>query len=229
LTKSVEHQSADRVESSDQSNPVEHQPADRVWTFVRNPTLRPGYANRKRFENIWNILFRIFLRKEIIINSLKIFLDYQNVILLKQRMNAFELIIVEKKLKTIAFLKFSENLIALERYLDLADYLRDKVYFFVDVFKSFQELKIKLLKNFSKDNRRKKFINKTKIIFIDKKMTFFLLLQKDLIKTIFLMHFDKSKWLWIDLDEFKEFDFEVIVFHVIKKFSKETWSIKNDI
>ncbi len=108
-------------------------------------------------------------------------------------MNAFELIIVEKKLKTIAFLKFSENLIALERYLDLADYLRDKVYFFVDVFKSFQELKIKLLKNFSKDNRRKKFINKTKIIFIDKKMTFFLLLQKDLIKTIFLMHFDKSK------------------------------------
>jgi hypothetical protein len=60
-------------------------------------------------------------------------------------------------------------------------------------------------------------------------MTFFLLLQKDLIKTILLMHFDKSKWLWIDLDEFKEFDFEVIVLHVIKKFSKETWSIKNDI
>jgi hypothetical protein len=144
-------------------------------------------------------------------------------------MNAFELIIVEKKLKAIALFKFSENLIALERYLDLADYLRDKVYFFVDVFKSLQELKIKLLKNSSKDNRRKKFINKTKIIFIDKKMTFFLLLQKDLIKTIFLMHFDKNKWLWIDLDEFKEFDFEVIVFYVIKKFSKETWSIKNDI
>jgi hypothetical protein len=109
-------------------------------------------------------LFRIFLRKEIIINSLKIFLDYQSVILLKQRVNVLELIIVEKKLKAIALFKFSKNLIALERYLDLADYLRDKVYFFVDVFKSLQELKIKLLKNSSKDNRRKKFINKTKII-----------------------------------------------------------------
>jgi hypothetical protein len=60
-------------------------------------------------------------------------------------------------------------------------------------------------------------------------MTFFLLLQKDLIKTTLLMHFDKEKWLWIDLDEFKKFDFEVIVFHVTKEFSKKTWSIKNDI
>jgi hypothetical protein len=60
-------------------------------------------------------------------------------------------------------------------------------------------------------------------------MTSFLLLQENLIKTTLLIHFDKTKWLWIDLDEFKEFDFEVIVFHVIKKFSKETWSIKNDI
>jgi hypothetical protein len=50
--------------------------------------------------------------KEIIINSLKTFLEYQSVILLEQRVNVFELIIVEKKLKTIALLKFSENLIA---------------------------------------------------------------------------------------------------------------------
>ncbi len=138
-------------------------------------------------------LFRIFLRKEIIINSLKTFLDYQSVILLRQRVNALELIIAEEKLKAIALLKFSENLIALERYLGLVDYLRDKIYFFVDVFKSLQELKIKLLKNSSKENRRKKFINKIKIISIDKKMTFFLLLQKDLIKATLLMHFDKDK------------------------------------
>jgi hypothetical protein len=112
---------------------------------------------------------------------------------LRQRVNALELIIAEEKLKAIALLKFSENLIALERYLGLVDYLRDKIYFFVDVFKSLQELKIKLLKNSSKENRRKKFINKIKIISIDKKMTFFLLLQKDLIKATLLMHFDKDK------------------------------------
>jgi hypothetical protein len=179
--------------------------------------------------NHFRILFRIFLRKEIIINSLKTFLEYQSVILLRQRVNALELITAEEKLKAISLLKFSENLIVLERYLDLVDYLRDKIYFFVDVFKSFQELKINLLKNFSKENRRKKFINRTKIILIDKEMTSFLLLQENHTKTILLIHFDKNKWLWIDLNEFKEFDFEVIVFHVIKKFSKKTWSIKNDI
>jgi hypothetical protein len=179
--------------------------------------------------NHLKILFRIFLKKEIIINSFKTFLEYQSVILLKQRVNALKLITAEEKLKAISFFRFSENLIALERYLDLVDYLRDKIYFFVDVFKSFQKLKINLLKNFFKKNRRKKFINRTKIIFIDKKMTSFLLLQKNFTKTILLIHFDKNKWFWIDLDEFKEFDFEVIVFHVIKKFSKETWSIKNDI
>jgi hypothetical protein len=169
------------------------------------------------------------LRKNIIINSLKTFLRYQSVILLKQRVNVFELIIVEKKLKIIILLKFSENLIALKRYLELTEYFRDKVYFFVDVFKSLQELKINLYKDFLKENRRKEFINRTRIIFINKKMISFLLLQENFIKTILLVHFDKIKWLWIDLDEFKEFEFEIIVFHVIKKFSKETWSTKNDI
>jgi hypothetical protein len=122
------------------------------------------------------ILFQIFLRKEIIINSLKTFLRYQSVILLEQCVNVLELITAKKKLKAIALLKFSENLTALERYLDLTNYLRDKMYFFVDVFKSLQKLKINLLKNSLKENRRKKFINRTKIILIDKEMTSFLLL-----------------------------------------------------
>jgi hypothetical protein len=179
--------------------------------------------------NHLRILFRIFLRKKIIINSLKTFLKYQSVILLEQLVNALELIIVEEKLKAIALLKFSENLIALKRYHELIDYFKNKIYFFADVAKSLQELKIKLLKDSSIENRRKEFINKIKIISIDKKMTFFLLLQKDLIKTTLLMHFDKDKWLWIDLDEFKKFDFEVIVFHVTKKFFKRIWSTKDDI
>jgi hypothetical protein len=113
--------------------------------------------------------------------------------------------------------------------LSLVEYLRDKIYFFADVAKSLQELKIKLLKNSSIENLRKDFINKTRIISINKKMIFFLLLQKNLIKITLLIHFDKSKWLWIDLNDFKKFDFEMIVFHVTKKFSKEIWSTKDDI
>jgi hypothetical protein len=149
--------------------------------------------------------------------------------LLEQRVNALELITAKKKLKAIALLKFSDNLTALERYLDLANYLRDKMYFFVDVVKSLQKLKINLLKDSLKENRRKEFINRTKIILTNKKMISFLLLQENLIKITLLIHFDKIKWLWIDLNEFKEFDFEVIVFHVTKEFLKEIWSTKDDI
>jgi hypothetical protein len=149
--------------------------------------------------------------------------------LLEQRVNVLKLIIVEEKLKAIALLKFSENLIVLKRYLELINYLRDKIYFFAEIVMSLQKLKTKLLKNSSAEARRKEFINRTRIILINREIISFLLLQENLIKIILLIHFDKIKWLWIDLDEFKEFDFEVIVFHVIKKFSKKTWSIKNDI
>ncbi len=179
--------------------------------------------------NHLRILFRIFLRKEIIINSFKTFLEYQSVILLEQRVNVLELITIEEKFKAIAFLQFSKNLIALKRYLELTDYLRNKIYFFADVAKSLQELKIKLLKDSSIENRRKKFTNKTRIISTNKKMTSFLLLQKNLTRVTLLIHFDKSKWLWIDLNEFKKFDFEIVVFHVTKEFSKDIWSTKDDI
>jgi hypothetical protein len=175
------------------------------------------------------VLFRIFLRKKIIINSLKTFLNYQSVILLEQRVNALELTTAEKKLKAIALLKFSENLIVFERYLELIDYLRDKIYFFAEIVMFLQKLKTKLLKNSSTEARRKEFINRTRIILINKEMISFLLLQKNLIKITLLIHFDKIKWLWIDLDEFKKFDFKMIVFHVIKKFSKRIWSTKDDI
>jgi hypothetical protein len=175
------------------------------------------------------ILFRIFQRKEIIINFLKTFLEYFSVILLERRINVLDLIIAKKKLNAITLLKFLENLTALKRYLELTNYLRKYVYFFAKVFKSLQELKVKLLKNSLKKNKRKEFINKIRIILTNKKMTFFLLLQKNLIKITLLIHFDKEKWLWINLNEFKKFEFEVIVFHVIKKFSKKTWFTKNNI
>jgi hypothetical protein len=129
----------------------------------------------------------------------------------------------------MALLKFSENLIALKRYLELIDYLRNKIYFFAEIVMFLQKLKTKLLKNSSTKARRKEFINRTRIILINREMISFLLLQENLIKITLLIHFDKIKWLWIDLDEFKKFNFEMIVFHVIKKFLKKIWSTKNDI
>ncbi len=147
----------------------------------------------KEHLNHLRVLFRIFRRKKIIINFLKTFLEYLSVILLERRVNVLDLIIAEEKLKVIVLLKFSKNLTVLKRYLELADYLRKYVYFFVEIFKLLQNLKTKLLKNSFKENKSKEFINKIKINFINKKMTSFLLLQENLIKTTLLIHFDKNK------------------------------------
>ncbi len=114
-------------------------------------------------------------------------------ILLKQRMNVLELITIEEKLKAIALFKFSKNLTALKKYLELIDYLRNKIYFFAKIAKSLQKLKTKLFKNSSTEVRRKEFINRIKIMLINKKMISFLLLQKNFIKITLLIHFDKIK------------------------------------
>ena len=51
----------------------------------------------------------------------KTFLNYFNVSLLKQKINSFELIIVENKLKTIAKLQFFRTLRQLKLYLNMID------------------------------------------------------------------------------------------------------------
>ncbi len=61
-----------------------------VKTYINNIICRS--KSFQKHLNYFRILFRIFLRKRIIINSLKTFLDYQSVILLRQRVNALELI-----------------------------------------------------------------------------------------------------------------------------------------
>jgi hypothetical protein len=177
------------------------------------------------------ILFRIFQRKKITIkfgeNVSRIFQRYT----FRTTCKCSWINHNKKKLKVITVLKCSENLTILKRYLRLIKYLRKYIYFFAKVFKSLQEFKTKLFNNAFKNNakRRKRFTNRFKIISTNKEITSFLLLQKNLTKAVLLTYFDKEKWFWIDLDEFKKFYFEVIIFHVIKKFSKEIWSIKNDI
>lgn len=139
------------------------------------------------------LLFQLFQFKDIFISSNKIFLEYVSVLLLNRRMNFLELITSKERLKAIASLTFFDILIALEKYFEMTNYLKKYVYFFVDVFRSLQDLKTRLLKNSSEENKRKKFTNRTRIILTDQKMISFLLLQKNLTKSTILIHFDKIK------------------------------------
>ena len=93
----------------------------------------------------------------------KIFLNYSFVQLFDQKIDSFELSINEKKLKTIIKFSFFKILRQFEIYLNLTNWLRDYVSFYVDVFKILQKRKIELLKSFLKvDNVKKTYSSRTR-------------------------------------------------------------------
>ncbi len=66
-------------------------------------------------------MFFILIANEIFVNSKKVFLKYEFVQLLDQRIDFLELSTDEKKLKAIFKLKFLRTLKQLKTYLDLID------------------------------------------------------------------------------------------------------------
>ena len=64
-------------------------------------------------------LFQLLKKLKIIINLKKTFLNYFNVILLEQRVDAFKLITTQKRIEILINIKFSVDLETLKRYLKL--------------------------------------------------------------------------------------------------------------
>ena len=69
-------------------------------------------------------LFDLFLKKNVDFNFIKVFLDYFEVTLLKQRVNAFDLSTTKNKLKTLTSLTMSKTFAKLKTYLELIDYIK---------------------------------------------------------------------------------------------------------
>ena len=76
-------------------------------------------------------LFELFVKYNILISSIKTFLEYLNINLLKRRVNLFDLVIAEDKLEAIKTLKYLTTLKVLKHYLDLTNYLRNNVYYYI--------------------------------------------------------------------------------------------------
>ena len=81
----------------------------------------------KIFENYvqhFNTVFELFDRLKITIKKIKTFLNYPFIILLKQRINEFDIITLKKRIAAIRNLAFSEILKDLETYLEFTEWLR---------------------------------------------------------------------------------------------------------
>ena len=173
-------------------------------------------------------IFKLFRRLKIALKSFKIFLKYFIIVLFEQKIDNFELITIEKKLKIIFKFQFFVTLKQLKTYLDLIEWIRNYVSYYVQLTNSLQIRKTFILKSFFvKSNARKRFNNNICLnIFIDFEIVFYEIIQKKNFKSIFLVYHNKIRQLYVDVNAFHERDFDVTIFHV--KNDKKMF-IKNDI
>lgn len=68
------------------------------------------------------ILFLKFVAFEVILSFNKIYLNYSSITLLEQKVDAFNLSKIEKRIEIIKTIRFLRNLKMLEAYLNFANY-----------------------------------------------------------------------------------------------------------
>ena len=176
-----------------------------------------------------NIIFQLFKRMNIVIKSIKTYLNYLSIALLNQKMNNLNFITTEKKLKTIFKFQFSNSLKLLKFYLNLIEWMRNYVFYYAQLSNPLQTKKILILHEFSiKNNVKKRFNADNRLnIFINVERLFYKVFQKMFNKFIFLIHHDFVRQFYINVDVSYEHDFEVTVYHVKKKKSHTTRKILN--
>ena len=91
-----------------------------------------------------NKVFNSLTEKGICLFSKKLFFDYLIVQLLDQCVNTLKLTTAEDKLTVIVNIEFSQTLSALEKYLDMTEYLRQYISYYTVIIKSLQKQKTRL-------------------------------------------------------------------------------------
>ena len=112
----------------------------------------------KKHLNHLNQIFSFFDKWNITLKASKTYFEYFIVILLKQKMNSFDLIISAKKFKIIIDLFFSKTLKTLKIYFKIIEYLRNYIFYYAQKSNVLNQRKTVLLRNESnKKNVKKSF------------------------------------------------------------------------
>ena len=189
------------------------------------------FKSLKEHEEHLRRVFITLSQVNIFIKFAKVFIEYSIVNLLDQRVDSLDLATTKNKLKTISKLRFSRNLQQLEIYLDLTNWLREYISHYVDVAKSLQNKKTKMLRDDSVANHaRRSYFSKIKIInSILRELAAFDTLQKLFSRSSYLIHASNKRQLFVDLDGSKKFDFETMIYHVKKSWTSIEYSSRNNI
>ena len=161
--------------------------------------------------------FQMFRTKRISLVVTKFFLIYSSVTLLSQRVDSLNMFIIVEKIVAIISLRFFFSLRDLEIFMNLIDWLRSSISRYAQRVQSLQKRKITLIKSVTvSDSARKRQTIKTHLYdFTYKKRVVFRNLQTAFVSSIFLIHFDRKRRLYIDLNVSKQWDFAAIMYHVL--------------
>ena len=185
-------------------------------------------------KHLWKI-FQLFQKRRVNLTSIKFYLRYFFIILLRQKMNNLRLSTIVEKIATIISLQFSVSLRELKYFLRLIGWLRHCIERFVQLTQSLQVRKTSIIKQLTTNveaNDSKSFDSVKKRQF--SKLTFekvtnekkksFVRLQEIFFNSIFLVHFDSNRKLYIDLNAFKRWEFVVMIYHVVDDSKNDNFS-----
>ena len=139
-----------------------------AWVYMNNIVISFNTLN-EHLQHL-NSVFKVLAKKNICLSSKKSFLRHFSVKLLDQKVNTLNLITAAEKLEVITWLKFSKSLSALEKYLDLTEYLQQYISRYAVISKPLQEQKMllnKVMRKWSsksvKGTVRKKAVQRVKV------------------------------------------------------------------
>ncbi len=190
-----------------------------------------SHTLKKHLKHL-HVIFSLFRRLRVCLTSTKSFLEYLFISLLKQKTNDFKLTTSTKKLVVISSFQFSQFLKKLETYIELIEYLRNYVSYYAQMTESLQKRKTTLSREVSKDlnNARKTRISRISLInSIKKKLNVFQLLQKQFRKFSVLTHYNLNLSLYVNLNAFKVYDFDAIVYHIINEKSRSILFLSREL
>ena len=160
-------------------------------------------------------VFSLFAHMNIALKPSKTYLGYPTIALLGQKVSSLGLSAPSEKLEAISKLEFPKTLKHLETYLGKTGWLRQYVPYYAQKAEALQQRKTLLLQaSPNKGGARKSFSARTNIYDPSpNEIDSFNQLQGAFSRASFLVHFNKKRQLYIDVDASKERGFGVMIYH----------------
>ena len=171
---------------------------------------------KKHLDHLRQI-FQLLNSYGIRLSPKKSFLGYSTVVLLDQKVDAFDFTIAANKLAVITNLKFPYTLKNLKSYLSLTDWLRNYIAWYAQKSNSLQRRKTLLLRSSSTNKERQRKIYSARIVVkkpFAAELDSYRQLQKAFSKTKLLIHHDSTRTTYVNVDAFKRRDFGVVIYHL---------------